>query len=249
MISGKPDGVLDARVKKLLELRETINAADLVPVLVKEAGFLIKNDPFAFILAAVLDRGTKAEIIWTIPYYIKEQLGTLQPSYFANATIDDLVEVIRRLPVKPRYTRDAPRTMQELSRIIVQEYSGQAQKIWENRTSKAVETTMRRVYGVGPGIASMITLLLERWFKVEFNDLDHRDMDVKADVHVIRVFNRIGFISESNSQAALLAARKLNPPYPGALDSATWMIGRKYCYATNPACYQCQVKDCCPKII
>ena len=76
----------DSRVKKLLEFRETIDSRDLVPVLVKEAADLIKNDPFAFMLAAVLDRGTKTEIIWTIPYYNKHQLGRLDPFFFANAS-------------------------------------------------------------------------------------------------------------------------------------------------------------------
>lgn len=240
---------IDLQVKRILEFGETIDSKDLVPVLIKEAADLIKNDPFAFMLAAVLDRGTKTEIIWTIPYYIKKQLGRLDPFYFANASPDELMQIFQRLPVKPRYVSDAPRTIKELSLIIVNEFRGEVKKLWENRNSKSVKATLERIYGVGPGIASMIVLLLEQWFKVQFDDVDHRNMDVKSDVHVIRVFHRLGLISKPDSQAALMAARKLNPAYPGALDAPTWTIGRNWCTAFNPKCTQCPLESCCPKNI
>jgi endonuclease-3 len=246
---GKKEDSEDMRVRKLLELREKIRAEDLVPVLVKDAAIVIRDDPFAFILAGVLDRGTKAEIIWTIPYYLKRRLGKLDPQYFADASLEELSRLIQSLPTRPRYTNDAPRTIKELSKIVVNEYSGDARKIWESKSARSVEATVRRVYGVGPGIASMITLLLERWFKVDFTDLDHRQMDVKADVHVMRVFKRLGFINELTPEAALIAARRLNPDYPGALDAASWMIGRNYCNASNPACFECPMDSRCPKIL
>ncbi|MHC3129365.1 MAG: hypothetical protein IBV52_04735 [Candidatus Bathyarchaeota archaeon] len=246
--SSQPIDNINSRVEKLLEFAKTVNAEELVPVLEKEASELI-NDPFAFALAGVLDRGTKAELIWTIPYYIKKQLGELNPYFFVNASIEDLEELFQKLPKKPRYINDAPYTVKGLAEIIVNEYNGQAQKLWENRSSKAVKATFERIYGVGPGIASMIILLLERWFKVHFDDVDHRNMDVKPDVHIIRVFQRLGFISKPTSTAALNAARKLNPEFPGALDSPAWYIGRNWCTASMPKCDQCPITEVCPKIM
>jgi endonuclease-3 len=237
----------DPRVEKLLEFAETVNAQELVPVLEEEATELVKEDPFAFALAGVLDRGTKAEIIWTIPYYIKKQLGDLDPYFFANASLEELERIIQKLPVKPRYVTDAPHTLRGLSRIIVNECNGQAQRLWENKSSKAVQATFERIYGVGPGIASMIILLLERWFGVHFDDVDHRNMDVKPDVHIIRVFHRLGFIDEPDSHSALEAARRLNPDYPGELDSPAWVIGRTWCTASIPQCKRCPVNEVCPK--
>ena len=221
----------------------------MVPVLIPEAADLIKNDPFAFLLAAVLDRGTKTEIIWTIPYYIKELLGDLNPSFFATASLDELMELLQNIPAKPRYVSDAPRTMKQVALIVVNEFGGDTKKLWENRSSRAVKGILQRIYGVGPGIASMIVLLLEQWFKVQFNDVDHQDMDVKPDVHVIRVFFRLGFISKADSQTALNAARRLSPDYPGALDAPTWTIGRNWCSAYNPNCMDCPMGTSCPKIL
>lgn len=247
--NGTKESEIDFRAKKLLAFGQSIDSGDLVPVLVREAADLVKTDPFAFILAAVLDRGTKTEIIWTIPYYIKKQLGSLAPSFFAYASLDELRQVIQKLPVKPRYVNDAPRTVKELSQLIMKEFDGEAKKLWENRRSSAVKATLERIYGVGPGIASMIVLLLEEWFKVHFDDVDHRNMDVKSDVHVIRVFYRLGLTSKPDSNATLSAARRLNPSYPGALDAPTWTIGRKWCTAFNPNCNTCPLADCCPKNI
>lgn len=237
----------DPRIEKLLEFGKTVDAQELVPVLEEEAAELIKKDPFAFALAGVLDRGTKAEIIWTIPYYIKKQLGDLDPYFFANASLEELERIIQILPVKPRYVTDAPRTLRGLSRIVVTECDGQTQRLWENRSSSAVKATFERIYGVGPGIASMIILLLERWFGVHFDDVDHRNMDVKPDVHIIRVFHRLGFIDESDSRSVLEAARRLNPNYPGELDSPAWVIGRTWCTASIPKCKRCPVNEVCPK--
>jgi endonuclease III len=216
-------------------------------VLVPQAANLIKADPFAFLLAGVLDRGTKAEIIWTVPYYLKRALGHLDPYFFANASLQELRLIIRRLPAKPRYLNDAPRTVKGLSQIIMRKFDGKAERLWENRSSRAVKATLESIHGVGPGIASMIVLFLEDWFKVPFNDVDHRTMDVKPDVHVIRVFYRLGLISTPTSKAALHAARRLNASYPGALDAPAWTIGRKWCHSHNPNCGDCLMDNLCPK--
>ncbi|MFH1821748.1 MAG: hypothetical protein ABH852_04840 [Methanobacteriota archaeon] len=175
----------DPRVRQLLEFGKEIRPRELFPVLEEEATYLIEENPFAFAMAGVLDRGTKSEIIWTIPYYIQKQ----------------------------------------------------------------VKATFERIHGVGPGISSMIILLLEKCFRVRFDDIDHRDMDVKADTHIIRVFHRLGFVSEPNEANAIKAAKRLNPEYPGALDAPTWIIGKKWCSSLSPKCHGCPLDKVCPKKI
>jgi endonuclease III len=207
----------------------------------------VEENPFAFALAAVLDRGTKAEIIWTIPYHLAKKIGKLTPQFFVEKSLEELETLFRSLPNKPRYITDAPRTVKELSQIVLDEYEGDAAKIWQGHTSAYVKSVFRRIYGVGPGIASMIVLLLEKDFGIKFTDIDHRNMDVKPDVHVVRVFQRMGFIDVPSSEEALRAARKLNPDYPGALDAPVWIIGKKWCSPYEPQCTSCPVKDVCPK--
>ena len=239
----------DLRVKFLLEFGKTIKPQELFPVLVDGAASLIEENPFAFALATVLDRGTKSEVIWTIPYYLQKEIGELNPEFFVGKTIDEIEKIFQKLPLKPRYMNDAPRSIKELSEIVANEFNGDASEIWKNRSSKEVKTTFQRVHGVGPGISSMAVLLLERCFGIQFNDIDHRNMDVKPDIHVIRVFGRLGFISQLNEKEALNAARELNPEYPGALDTPIWIIGRKWCTADVPQCTYCPVNEVCSKII
>lgn len=235
----------DPRVQALLEFGKTIKPRQLFPTLHDDAPMLIEENPFAFALAAVLDRGTKSEIIWTIPYYIKKKLGQLDPKFFIDASIADIETLFQQLPYKPRYITDALLTVKQLSEIIVNEYDGDVSKIWQNNSSKYVKETFQRIYGVGPGISSMIVLLLERCYGIRFNDIDHRNMDVKSDVHIMRVFHRLGFISQPTEYEALNAARKLNPEYPGALDPPTWIIGKQWC-ASVPKCHSCPLKNVCP---
>ena len=239
----------DPKVAALLEFGKRIRPRELFPVLHEDAAVLIENSPFAFALAAVLDRGTKSEIIWTIPYYLKERLGNLNPSSLKKIPVEKLEKIFRSLPAKPRYITDAPHTVKELSAIVMREYQGDVSKIWENKTSNHVKATFQRIYGVGPGIASMIVLLLERCFGVRFTDVDHKNMDVKPDVHIIRVFQRLGFIFRPDETEALKAARRLNPEYPGALDPPTWLIGKKYCIPWSPKCHACPLSMVCPKNI
>jgi endonuclease III len=117
--------------------------------------------------------------------------------------------------------------------------------MWLNRNAGYVKRTFQRIHGVGPGISSMIVLLLERASGIRFSDVDHRTMDVKPDVHVIRVFHRLGFTSGLEETEALKAARRLNPEYPGALDPPTWIIGKKWCAAVDPRCNKCPLTTNC----
>ena len=58
----------------LITLKEKFNEKALFPTLIPDAFDLIRDNTFAFCVATCLDRGTKAEIIWTIPYWIYERV-------------------------------------------------------------------------------------------------------------------------------------------------------------------------------
>lgn len=237
----------DERVERLLEFREKIRPRELFPTLEENAAILIEENHFAFALAAVLDRGMPAEIVWTIPYYLKKEIGNLEPQFFASQSTERLEKIFRNLPKKPRYITDAPKTVKQLSEIVLEDFEGEVTNIWQGRKAEDVESTFQRIYGVGPGISSMIVLLLEKCFKIDFTDVDHESMDVKPDTHVVRVFRRLGFIAEPSCENALEVARDLNPEYPGALDSAAWVIGKRWCSPSNPNCNNCPAEKVCPK--
>lgn len=73
-------------------------------------------------------------------------------------------------------------------------------------------------------------------------------MDIKPDVHIKRVFCRLGVSDEETIDAALNATRMMNPDYPSELDSALWWIGRKWCFASSPDCDHCPMNILCQKV-
>ena len=235
----------DPRVQLLLEHGKLMPSETLIQALNPEASNFIKENDFAFIFACVLDRGTKAEIIWTLPYYIKEKTGVFTPSYFSSLSLEAIDELMRSLPKRPRYLRAAPRTVKEVSQLIINDYEGNAENLWKNRSAEDVNKTLQSIFGVGPGIASMTILLLEKTRGVIFSEYDHSKMDIKPDVHTTRVLFRLGFITDENTSLALQAARQINPAYPGLIDAPLWDIGRKWCKATSPLCGSCPLNTAC----
>lgn len=100
---------------------------------------------------------------------------------------DEIEAILRSLPRKLRYMSDASRTIKSLSRVVVEECNGDASRLWEEETALEVREILKRIYGVGEGIARMVVLLLERVRGVQFPDSNRRLMDIKPDVHTRRV--------------------------------------------------------------
>jgi endonuclease III len=234
---------------KLLSFSTNMDSQILFPTLETGASQLLIDDPYAFAIAVCLDRGALADLIWTIPYYIKNDLGHLDPRKIYQMSIFDLESLFQRLPKKPRFVNAAPRTLQELTILIVEEFDEDAAQIWEGKTAGQVKRTFQSIFGVSQGIANMAVLLIEAAYTIRFNDLDRTRMDIKPDVHTMRVLYRLGVSEVESEREAIEAARRMNPSYPGEIDGALWVIGREWCDATNPNCVQCPMYSVCIKRI
>jgi len=240
---------MDAKlVARLLGLGAELDPAVLFPSLVPAAAKFAVGNPYAFSIATCLDRGTRAEVIWTVPLDLKNRLGHLDPKRVAQISAEELRRIIEALPHKPRYVNAAPRTILELTRIVVDECGGDASRIWVDRPAAQVRQTFLRIYGVGPGIANMAVLLIEKAFGVRFSDMDRPQMDIKPDVHTRRVLHRLGMSKAETEPAAVTAARIANPTYPGQIDGILWHIGRQWCSASQPQCSACPVDSDCAKV-
>ena len=239
------DTRLTAITEALLEHGRSISAETLLPTVIPEAAGIVANNPYAFCIAACLDRGTRAEVIWTIPYDIQRALGHLDPEKINVMTLEQLETLFKRLPRRPRYVNDAPKTIKDLTRIVMEECNGDASLIWKGKKAIQVHRTFDSIHGVGPGIASMAVLLIEKAFLVQFPD--HWSMDIKPDLHTMRVLYRLGASHSETEDAALEASRRMNPEFPGVVDSALWNIGRTWCSPTGPNCPECPVSQVCAK--
>jgi endonuclease III len=234
----------------LIEFGATLDRSALFPASTPNAARFALDTPFGFALATCLDRGTKAEIIWSIPFDLYNSLGhlDLDPERIHLMTEKELSGLVRAIPHKPRYINDAPRTIKELAAIVVEKCDGDAANIWRGKSAMEVKATFDSIHGVGPGIASMAVLLIEAGFGIRFSDIDHCQMDIKPDVHAIRVLYRLGIATERTEKSAIQAARTCNPPFPGELDAPLWYIGRNWCDALKPECSSCAMRHLCRKV-
>jgi len=132
---------------------------------------------------------------------------------------------------------------------IHNDYRDDASNIWKGNPGSA--TVVRRFLefkGVGIKIATMAANALARHFKIPMKD--YINIDISPDVHVKRVFKRLGFISKDASNDELIyCARELNPMYPGIFDLPCWEIGRYWCRPHKPICEKCYLSRHCNKNI
>lgn len=235
-------------VQRLIELNSKISLDDLVFENDPRVGSLAKNDPFAFLLAASLDRGMKAETAWRLPRRLQHVLGHLDPTKIAEMTEVEILTALKQIDGKPRYLSDAPRTIREVADQVVHKYQGDARELWRGQSASTVKQRMMSFFGVGPGIAAMVAILLDKHKEITLGPKDYEGMDPKPDVHVQRVFARLALCDSNPSEAEVIAtARRLHPSYPGELDGPCWRIGRTWCHAERPDCPNCPMNDLCPK--
>ncbi len=236
-------------VKRLIDVGKTIGEKELLFTDDPLVGPLAKDDPFAFLLAASVDRGMAAEKAWRLPLKIKSTLGHLDPTKIAVMTSDEMLAVLRRIDGKPRYLTDAAKTLVDVADHVVNRYEGDARNLWKNQRAQTIKQRMQALYGVGPGIASMVVILLDEAKEILLDASDYAGMDPKPDVNVQRVFARLGLCGRNPSEGEVIrTARRVHPEYPGILDGPAWHIGRSWCHSESPSCSDCPMADVCSKV-
>lgn len=216
-----------------------------------EADNLLNNlnqFPHAFVLACVMDRQMKAERAWLIPYYISQEIGGFEFEKLLKLDLNYLKGIFKKRSLH-RFNDTMAENFYSAIQLIHTKYNDDALKIWKDKPKSA--TVVRRFLefkGVGVKISTMAANILAREFKIPMQD--RICIDISPDVHVKRVFTRLGFISKGASTDELIyCARELHPEYPGIFDFPAFEIGRKLCRPTNPDCENCYLNQLCPKNI
>jgi endonuclease III len=205
--------------------------------------------PHAFVLGCVMDRQILAEKAWIIPYEIKRRLNTFEFADLKQLSLEEAHHVISQPTPLHRFPTIMARFLYLAIQRIAERYHDNASNIWANSPSSAtVVGRFRQFDGIGPKIATMAANSLARDFKVPLHD--KYSIDISTDVHVQRVFKRLGLVQANASLEDIIStARDMNPDYPGIFDLPTWEIGHTWCSPRNPRCDECYMKEICPRII
>ncbi|MGA2666484.1 MAG: iron-sulfur cluster loop [Patescibacteria group bacterium] len=203
--------------------------------------------PHAFVLACVMDRQIPAERAWVIPYKISQELNTFEITELLKLSKEQYIELFNNKKLH-RFNTDMAENFFYALQDIKNKYKSNAANIWLGKPSSALLVKRFQEFrGVGIKISTMAANILVRDFKIEVKD--KICIDVSPDVHLRRVFKRIGFTKKENSEELVYAARELHPDYPGIFDLSCWEIGHNWCRPKNPDCQKCYLNSLCPKII
>lgn len=208
----------------------------------------LQRHPHAFVLACIMDQQVPASKAWFVPYKLGQRLGSFEFEALAAWTEEEILEAMRRPTDLHRFPDRMGKFLYAAVRRIEAVYDGNASRIWADEPpSAAIVRRFLEFKGVGPKIATMAANILVRDFRVPVSD--KYSIDISADVHVKRVFRRLGLVKNGAdndvANTVIYTARELHPEYPGIFDYALWDIGHRVCRPHNPLCERCYLNDLC----
>ncbi|SDT78029.1 HhH-GPD-type base excision DNA repair protein [Actinoplanes derwentensis] len=127
-----------------------------------EANELLNRDPLAVTLGLVLDQQITLEKAFTSPWVLAQRLGH-EPTAVELADFDPeaLVSIFSEVPALHRFPKAMAARVQEVCRVIADEYDGDAERLWRDAPTGA--ELYRRIFalpGFGKQKAQIFVALL-----------------------------------------------------------------------------------------
>ncbi|MGC5246996.1 HhH-GPD-type base excision DNA repair protein [Gordonia sp. DT219] len=124
---------------------------------------LLSSDPFALLTGMLLDQQFPMERAFAGPAKIKDRFGSLDPAAIAAADPAEFADLCATPPAIHRYGRSMAGRVQEVARAVVDEYYGDASRIWTEATSGAqLLARLRALPGFGEQKAKIFTALVAK---------------------------------------------------------------------------------------
>jgi uncharacterized HhH-GPD family protein len=130
---------------------------------------LVSENPLALLIAMVLDQQIPLERAFSSPLDLKNRLGgRLDPEEIAGMDPDKLAAVFSARPALHRFPAANAKRVQELCRLIVDEYGGRAAAVWEDAADGAdLLRRVRALPGFGEQKARIFVGLLGKQLGVQ----------------------------------------------------------------------------------
>ena len=117
-----------------------------------EADALLAREPFALLVGFALDQQVPVQTAFTGPLKVRQRLGTLDAGAIAATDPARLEAAFREKPAVHRFPGTMAQRVQELAQVVVDEYGGDASRLWSDATDGA---DLRRRIGALPGFGEM----------------------------------------------------------------------------------------------
>ena len=96
---------------------------------------LLSKDPFALVMGMLLDQQYPMEHAFRGPAKLMSRLGSLDPEAIASADPEEFAAVAATTPAIHRFPGSMAGKVQALARLVVEEYDGDASRIWTEAVS------------------------------------------------------------------------------------------------------------------
>lgn len=113
-----------------------------------DADRLLSDNPFALLVGMLLDQQYPMEHAFRGPHKIATRIGSFGPAAIAAYDPAEFEEICATPPAIHRYGRSMARRVQDLARVVVEQYGGDASSIWT--TSASATDLLKRLQAL-PG--------------------------------------------------------------------------------------------------
>lgn len=181
------------------------------------------NNPYLVLIACILSLRTNDKT--TYPATLRMLKLGKTPKDFAECDVKELEKAI--YPVG--FYANKAKQIVELSKTLVEKYN--------SKVPNSIEE-LCKFNGVGRKTANL-TL-----------SLGFNEPAICVDVHVHRIFNRLGYVKTKNPEETEFALRE-KLPIKYWIDINTLLVthGQNVCKPIKPKCEECPIKDYCNKIL
>lgn len=134
-----------------------------------DADRLLSADAFALLVGMVLDQQIPLEWAFSGPWHLQQRLGTpLDATDIAAMDPDALVKVFSERPALHRFPGSNAKRVQALAQLIVDDYDGDAAKIWTTaETGADLYRRVKALPGFGEQKAKIFVALLGKQLGVQ----------------------------------------------------------------------------------
>ena len=128
---------------------------------------VLTESPFALLVGMLLDQQYPMEHAFRGPAKILERFGSIDPRAIAEADPEEFAALCSTPPAIHRYPGSMAQRVQALARIVVDEYDGQADRLWEGVAhGKELMRRLQELPGYGKQKAQIFTALLAKQLDV-----------------------------------------------------------------------------------
>ncbi|GAA3812218.1 HhH-GPD-type base excision DNA repair protein [Nocardioides panacisoli] len=124
---------------------------------------LLTDSPFALLVGMMLDQQFPMERAFAGPAKVADRFGNLDPAKIAAADPEAFSELCRRPPAIHRYGGAMATRLQELARLVTEEYDGDASRIWTGAADgKDLAKRLKALPGFGEQKVKIFVALLAK---------------------------------------------------------------------------------------